>query len=244
MQDAQREAHGQLVQADGEGRQQELPPLDRWSLVIIVIIRQGFSNRQDADEDQEGSGPVVGPDAHNAAQTRTDDEPDDGHQALEKREGEADAPPAVAGQPRQSSVTEPDNLTFSVTEDKASAAVGEPVTLHVTLSNNTASAITGTFASDANDFTTLGPLLFNNSVIQDAEGHYISTNGSTDIPASKMYNVPVALMPGRSLTATLVYTFTRTDTYTVSQAVANLRYPTYAPPSYKSADPLTITVHT
>ena len=145
---------------------------------------------------------------------------------------------------QQSSVTEPDSLTFSVTEDKASAAVGEPVTLHVTLSNNTASAITGTFASDANDSTTLGPLLFNNSVIQDAEGHYISTNGSTDIPASKMYNVPVALMPGRSLTATLVYTFTRTDTYTVSQAVANLRYPTYAPPSYKSADPLTITVHT
>lgn len=70
MQDAQREAHGQLVKAHGEGRQQKLSALDRQNLVIIVVIGQGLSNRQDADEDQEGGGSVVGEDADGAAQTR------------------------------------------------------------------------------------------------------------------------------------------------------------------------------
>lgn len=144
---------------------------------------------------------------------------------------------------QQSSVTEPDNLTFSVTEDKASVAVGEPVTLHITLANNTSASIAGTFASDAYGFNTLDPLLFKNSIVQDAEGHYISANGSTDSPASKLYNVPVTLLPGQSFAATLVYTFTRADTYTVSPGVANPTYPYYATPSYKSAGPLTVTVH-
>jgi len=63
VQNAQREADRQFVQADGEGRQQKLPPLDRRCPVIIVVIGQGLTDRQDANEDQKGSGSVVGPDA-------------------------------------------------------------------------------------------------------------------------------------------------------------------------------------
>lgn len=134
-------------------------------------------------------------------------------------------------------------MTFSVTDALSSVTVGEPVTLHITLSNNTSSTITGTFATDSYTFTTLDPLLFENSIVQDSEGHSISTNGSTDFPASKPDRVLVTLNRGQSFAATLIYTFTRADTYTVSPGVANLAYPSYATPSYKSAGPLTITVH-
>ena len=150
---------------------------------------------------------------------------------------------APSGPALQASVSEPDHLTFSVTADKATAAVGEPVTLHIALSNNTSDTITGTFAGDSSGSPTLDPLLFKNTIAQDSAGHYISTDGSTDLPVSKLVRVSVSLAPGQSLSSTLVYTFTRADTYAVSPVVANVAYPTYFPGGYVSAGPLTITVH-
>ena len=148
--------------------------------------------------------------------------------------------PVVA---QQSSVTEPDRLTFSVSEDKATAAVGEPVTLHITLTNNTSAPITGTFATDSFGFTTLDPLLFKSSIVQDAEANYISTTGSIDSPATKFNRVDVTVAPGQSFASTLIYTFTRPDTYKVMSGLANLAYPDYVSPSYPKAGPLTIIVH-
>ena len=143
---------------------------------------------------------------------------------------------------QQSSVSEPDHLTFSVTEDKATAAVGEPVTLHIALTNTTSATITDTFATDSFGFTTLDPLLFN-SIVEDAEGHDISTNGSTVIPASKPTTVLVTVAPGQTFASTMVYTFVRADTYKVSPGIASIVYPSYAPGGYINPGPLTITVH-
>lgn len=134
-------------------------------------------------------------------------------------------------------------MTFSVSEDKTTAAVGEPVTLHIALTNNTSSTIMGTFATASYGFTALDPLLFENSIVQDSKGKYIATNGSTDLPASKSDVVPVTFAPGQSFAATLVYTFTRADTYTVQPSVANLAYQSFSAESYKNPGPLTITVH-
>ena len=150
--------------------------------------------------------------------------------------------PTVPAPAQQSSVTEPDNLTFSVTEDKATAAIGEPVTLHIALTNTTSATITDTFATDSFGFTTLDPLLFN-SIVEDAEGHVISTNGSTITPTSKPTRVLVTVAPGQTFASTMVYTFVRADTYKVSPGVASIVYPSYFPGGYINPGPLTITVH-
>ena len=60
---------------------------------------------------------------------------------------------------------------------------------------------------------------------------------------SKLVRVSISLASGQSLSTTLVYTFTRADTYTASLVVANVAYPSYFPGGYVSAGPLTITVH-
>ena len=156
--------------------------------------------------------------------------------------GGGSSAPAGPTPAQQSTVQEPDGLTFSVSEDKAVAAMGEPVTLHIVLANKTPATITGTFAGNSYGFTTLDPLLFENSIVFDSEGHDIGTDGNTTLPASKGDRVPLTLAPGQSFVATLVYTFTRADTYTVSPAVSNLMYQSFSAVNYKNAGPLTITV--
>ena len=150
--------------------------------------------------------------------------------------GSGPAPPAPA---QQASVTAADRLTLSITEDKAGAAVGEPVTLHVALTNRTPGPIKATFAGTAFGSPKLDPLLVPPALVQDSAGQAVGPDGGPAPPASAPpYRVAIVLASGQSLASTQVYRFTRPGPYTAVAGVRDVDLP-----GETDAGPLTVTVH-
>ena len=147
--------------------------------------------------------------------------------------------PAVPAPAQQASSTSLHNLTFSVTEDKSTAAIGEPVTIHIALTNHTSGFIFANYAGFSNGSYTLDPLLFRTILVQDSSGHYINFDGSTiTTMVSPTLRLATSFAPGQSYDTTLMYTFNRADTYTITATTRDLDLP-----DFSRAGPLTVTVH-
>ena len=145
----------------------------------------------------------------------------------------------------QASMTLADHLTLSLSEDKTSASTGGSVTYQITLTNPTVAPITITY----NGYQSMGPVTLGELLstytgtfqVKDSTGALIVSDGSlgaVDPPTPPTMPITITIPPGQALSATEVYTFTRTGVYTTTVALQKPDL-TVTP----AAGPLTVTVH-
>ena len=135
---------------------------------------------------------------------------------------------ASAGQ--SASVTLPDGLTLTLTEDKSRAAVGEKVTFRSRLRNDTGAPISTTYegyGTPSSSSAGNSPLLQYINVA-DTAGMGVGEDGLLYFPPPlpPPHDEHITLQPGQAFVVTQTYTFRRADTYAATTFLLKPATPT------------------